>query len=147
MSNGSILISAACLSATLALAACYQVPQSTAASYEKGTIAASAQAAGSSIVVDSVGMPSTGWVVVHEMDGDAPVVPASIGNVYVPAGPSSAVRVPLSKSIASGQRVMAMLHLDTGVAKVYEFGNDAVEQHDKPVLRDGKPVAVVIDLN
>ncbi|MGD1926117.1 MAG: hypothetical protein ACFB03_18320 [Paracoccaceae bacterium] len=147
MNMRKISVMTGCICTALAVAGCYQTPQSTAASYEKGTIAASAQAAGTSITVDSIGMPSTGWLVVHEMNGDAPVVPASIGHVYVPAGPSRSVQVPLSKAVAPGDRVMAMLHLDTGVAKVFEFGNGAVEQHDTPVLRDEKPVAVVIQLN
>lgn len=130
----------------MALSACYQVPQSTAASYEEGQISASDQAAGTSITVAAIGMPSTGWLVVHEMQNGKPVTPASIGNVYVPAGPSTNVVVPLSAPVKSGDQVMAMLHLDTGVAKVFEYGNGAVEEHDKPVIRDGKPVGAVITL-
>lgn len=130
----------------LALAGCYQVPQSTAASYEKGSISAENQPAGGSVTVASVGMPSTGWLVVHEMKNGEPVVPASIGHVYVPAGPSKNVVVPLSTNVKSGDQVMAMLHLDTGNVKVYEFGNDAVEVHDKPVLNDGKIVTAIITL-
>jgi hypothetical protein len=132
--------------AMLALAGCYQVPQSTAASYEDGTISASDQAAGSTVTVASIGMPSTGWVVIHEMQNGKPVVPASIGNVYVPAGPSKNVVVALSSPVKPGDQVMAMLHLDTGVAKIYEFGNGGNEVQDKPVLRDGKPVTAVINL-
>ena len=132
--------------ALLALSGCYQVPQSTAASYEDGQIAASSQPAGSSVTVATVGMPSTGWVVIHEMRGGKPVLPASIGNVYVPAGPSQNVVVPVTVALKPGDQVMAMLHLDTGVPKVFEFGNDAIEVQDKPVIRDGKPVAVVITL-
>ena len=130
----------------LALAGCYQVPQSTAASYEKGSIAAENQPAGDSVTVATVGMPSTGWVVVHRMENGKPVVPASIGHVYVPAGPSENVVVPLSEKVSAGDQVMAMLHLDTGNVRVYEFGNDAVEVHDKPVLKKGKPVSTVITL-
>lgn len=130
----------------MATAGCYQVPQSTAASYEKGTISAQDQAASSSVTVESVGMPSTGWLVIHAMQDGKPVVPASIGHTYVSAGPSKNVVVPLSASVKAGDKVMAMLHLDTGNVKVYEFGNGSVEVHDKPVLRDGKPVTTIITL-
>lgn len=130
----------------LATTGCYQVPQSTAASYEKGTISAGDQAAGSSVTVASIGMPSTGWLVVHAMKDGKPVLPASIGHAYVPAGPSKNVIVPLSVAVQPGDKVMAMLHLDTGVAKVYEFGNGGNEVQDKPVLRDGKPITAVITL-
>ena len=129
-----------------ALAGCYQVPQSTAASYEDGSISANDQAAGGSVTVANIGMPSTGWLVIHAMENGKPVVPASIGNVYVPAGPSKNVVVALSAPVKPGDQVMAMLHLDTGVAKIYEFGNGGNEVQDKPVLRDGKPVAAVITL-
>ena len=128
------------------LAGCYQVPQSTAASYEDGSISASDQTASDSVTVAKIGMPSTGWLVLHAMKNGKPVVPASIGHVYVAAGPTSNVVVPLTSEVKPGDQVMAMLHLDTGNAKVYEFGNDGNEVHDKPVLRDGKPVAVIVTL-
>lgn len=130
----------------MATAGCYQVPPSTAASYEQGTISTADQAAGSSVTVASIGMPTNGWLVVHAMQNGKPVVPASIGHVYVQAGPTSNVVVPLSAPVKAGDQVMAMLHLDTGNAKVYEFGNGGNEVQDKPVLRDGKPVVSVITL-
>lgn len=145
MTSRMIGASLGCLG-LMALAGCYQVPQSTAASYEDGTIAASDQPAGGSVTISTVGMPSTGWVVIHEMRNGKPVVPASIGNVYVPAGPSKNVVVALSTPVKAGDQVMAMLHLDTGVPKVYEFGNGGNEVQDKPVIRNGKPVATVVTL-
>ena len=126
--------------AMTALAGCYQVPQSTAASYEKGQITATAQSAGGALVVSSVGMPSTGWIVIHQDAGGAPDVTGSIGHVYVPAGPSSNIAVPLDRPSRAGETVYAMLHLDTGVVRVFEFANGGNEPHDLPVLRDGNPV-------
>ena len=64
--------------ALFSLSACYQVPQSTAASYEDGTIGASDQPAGSTLVVETVGMPSTGWVVVHAVEGMPTVSTTSV---------------------------------------------------------------------
>lgn len=124
----------------LSLTGCYQVPQSTAASDEKGMISANDQAAGGTITVAKIGMPSTGWLVVHAVRDDAPDFTGSIGHVYVPAGPSSNVSVPLDQPLAPGSEAVVMLHLDTGNAKVYEFANGGNEQVDGPVLRDGKPV-------
>ena len=132
--------------ALFSLSACYQVPQSTAASYEDGTIGASDQPAGSTLVVETVGMPSTGWVVVHAVEGGQPVLGSSIGHVYVPAGPSSNVAVPLDAALPAGAQAVAMLHLDTGNAKVFEYGNGSVQPLDGPVLVDGKPVMAMVTL-
>ena len=124
----------------LGLAGCYQVPQSTAASNEKGSISASDQAAGGTITVDQIGMPSTGWVVVHAVHGGEPDFTGSIGHTYVQAGPSANVSVPLDAPLAPGSEAVVMLHLDTGNARVYEFANGGNEQVDGPVFKDGKPV-------
>ena len=146
MQNRSFILPTV-LALTLSAAGCHQVPQSTAASYEKGSISAADQAAGSAVTVAQIGMPSTGWLVVHAVKDGKPDVSGSIGHVYVPAGPSSNVVVPLSAAVGPGEQVVAMLHLDTGNAKVFEFANDAVQAHDNPVLRDGKPVMATITLN
>ena len=137
----------AATTALLTLAACYQVPQSTAASGETGSISAGAQAAGSSVTVAEIGMPSTGWLVVHAVRDGQPDFSGSIGHAYVPAGPSKNVAVSLSEPQSAGSSVVAMLHLDTGVARVYEFANGSTEPHDLPVMKDGKPVMTTIQLN
>ena len=142
----SIVITSA-FATTLFLAACYQVPQSTAASNVKGSISAGPQAAGGSITVSEVAMPSNGWLVVHAVRDGKMDVSGSIGHTYVPAGPSSDVAVSLTEAVAPGDSVVAMLHLDTGNAKVYEFANGSTEPQDMPVFIDGKPVMASIQLN
>lgn len=133
--------------ALLALAGCHQTPQSTKASNEKGQITANNQAAGGAVTIANVGMPSTGWVVLHAVKDGKPDVSGSIGHLYALAGPSENVVVPLNVAIQPGDQVAAMLHLDTGVVKVFEFANGGNEPHDLPVLRDGKPVMTTITLN
>ncbi|MEO1493095.1 MAG: hypothetical protein AAFV19_13155 [Pseudomonadota bacterium] len=133
--------------AMTALAGCYQVPQSTKASYEQGRVTASDQSAGSAVLISTVGMPSTGWVVIHEDKGGQPDTSGSIGHAYVPAGPSENVSVPLDRPGKPGETVYAMLHLDTGVVRVYEFANGGNEPHDLPYLNDGKPVMTSFRLN
>ena len=145
MSIQTIRLSALALAATM-VAACYQVPQSTAASGQAGEIFASDQAAGSVIVVDKIGMPSTGWLVVHAVQNGEPDLSGAIGHAYVSAGPSSNLSVPLTTALPAGSEAVVMLHLDTGNAKVFEFANGAVEVLDGPVLRDGKPVMQKIAL-
>lgn len=132
--------------AMLALAGCYQVPQSTKASYESGTLNVSLQAAGPSILVASAGLPSNGWIVVHEVQDGKPVVTGSIGHAWVSAGPSENISVPVS-GVASGDQVVVMLHLDTGAPKIFEFANGNVENLDPPVVNEGNPVMTMITLN
>ena len=142
-----ILTTLAIPAAALALSGCYQVPQSTAASNIKPAVSASAQSAGGAVTVASIAMPSNGWLVIHAVRDGKMDTSGSIGHVYVPAGPSENITVPLSESVGSGGQVVAMLHLDTGVAKVYEFANGGNEPHDLPVIVDGKPVVATIQLN
>ncbi len=140
--GAGLAVTAVCM-----LSACYQVPQSTKASYEKGQIAASDQSAGGAVLISSVGMPSTGWIVLHQDAGGKPDTSGSIGHAYVVAGPSENVSVPLDRPGKRGETVYAMLHLDTGVVQVYEFANGGNEPHDLPVMRDDKPVMTAIRLN
>ena len=142
-----ILAPLAALGLATAVAGCYQTPQSTAASNIKPAVSAKAQAAGGSVTVDSIAMPSTGWLVIHAVRDGKMDTSGSIGQVYVPAGPSGPHVVALSESVAAGGQVVAMLHLDTGVAKIYEFANGSVEAHDLPVIVDGKPVMAPIQMN
>jgi len=142
-----ILVAGLALTAIGMLSACYQVPQSTKASYEKGQIAASAQSAGGAVVISKVGMPSTGWIVIHQDAGGKPDVSGSIGHKYVPAGPSENVSVPLDRPGKPGETVYAMLHLDTGVVQVYEFANGGNEPHDLPIKNDGGVIMTSIRLN
>lgn len=142
-----IFAAGAALAAMGLLAGCYQVPQSTKASYEKGQISASDQSAGGAVLISAVGMPSTGWIVIHQDAGGKPDVSGSIGHAYVPAGPSQNVSVPLDRPGKSGETVYAMLHLDTGVVRVYEFANGGNEPHDLPYLNEGKPVMTSFKLN
>ncbi len=143
----SISVMLASAAALMGLSACYQNPQSTLAAGEKGQISVSPQAAGSSVFVDEIGMPSTGWVVVHAVQDGVPDLTGSIGHIQVPAGPTEDITVPLDRPASPGEAVAVMLHLDTGAARVFEFANGAQEKLDMPVLRDGEPVMAMVTLN
>ena len=92
-------------------------------------------------------MPSTGWIVVHAVRDGVPDTSGSIGHAYVQAGPSENVAVPLDPPARPGERVVAMLHLDTGVARVFEFANGGLEPHDLPVRTESGPVMAEVVLN
>lgn len=132
--------------AVLALAGCNQNAASTLAAGESGRMTVADQPAGQAVVLEAVGMPSTGWVVLHAMQGGQPDTSGSIGHAYVQAGPSGPVSVPLSAPVQPGQQVAVMLHLDTGNATVFEWGINAPEPLDPPVVAEGAPVMTVITL-
>jgi hypothetical protein len=85
---------------------------------------------GSNLVIDLVKSPEAGWLVIHAMNGDQ--AGDVLGYTAVPAGESKAVKVKVSTIPA---KMMAMLHVDKGVAGRYEFPGD-----DAPLMIDGKPV-------
>jgi hypothetical protein len=105
---------------------------------------ASPQPAGRVIAVDAVASPGPGFVVIHATDAEGkPLLPASIGATPVPAGPSRHVAVTLSDPVRPGDRLVVMLHADSGQPGVYEFGPASIAE-DKPVMDQGRPVAVTI---
>lgn len=97
------------------------------------------------LVVESVTAAADGWVVIHAIQDGKPVVPTSIGYTYVKAGVTEDVYVALTEEI-EGDKVIAMLHVDDGELGVYEFGFTGVD-NDKPVVVDGKPLVMAIDID
>ncbi len=102
----------------------------------------SPQSAGNSVTVDSVTIENDGWLVIHEIRNGRPVVPASLGYVAVKAGTTKNVVVSLSKDVAAGSKVLAMLHTDKGTAGTYEFPGA-----DSPIKQGGKPVVKPMPIN
>lgn len=102
------------------------------------------QKLGHSVVIKSVTAEKDGWIAIHALKDGKPVVPGSIGHVFVKAGTTQNVYVPLSGEF-EGDTVLAMLHVDDGKMGVYEFGADNTE-NDAPVVMDGKPVVAKIKI-
>lgn len=86
----------------------------------------------STFLADVVVTAQPGWLVIHA-DGDGRPGPV-IGFAEVQAGANSELTVPLDSN--EGTSVWPMLHVDTGEAGVYEFGQ--VEGADAPVMIDGQ---------
>ena len=98
-------------------------------------------------MIDLVSSPGRGFVVVHATDVEGrPLLPASIGAVAIPAGESRAVRIELTEPARPGDRLVAMLHVDTGRPGVLEFDTRSIAE-DKPLMHDGKPVIATIDVD
>ncbi len=87
------------------------------------------------VVVDTVVAAEPGWMVIHADNGGAPG--PVIGFEQVAAGENTSVHVEIDATMAT-PLLFAMLHVDTGEAGVYEFGQ--VEGADGPVTVDGQVV-------
>jgi uncharacterized protein (DUF305 family) len=85
---------------------------------------------GSDLMIDLVKSPEAGWLVIHAANGDEPG--EILGFMAVPAGESQNVEVKVS---AIPAKMIAMLHVDKGVAGQFEFPGD-----DAPLMLNGKPV-------
>lgn len=109
-------------------------------------VVASPQPAGASVTIDQASMSGPGFVVIHATDAEGkPLVPGAIGASSIPDGQSRNVAVALTEPVAPGDRLIAMLHVDSGQPAVYEFGPASIAE-DKPVMYQGQPVTAPIVL-
>jgi hypothetical protein len=103
-------------------------------------IVVSDQANGQVVTITTVDAVEAGFIVIHETAATGlPIAPESIGSTAVGAGRNEDVAVTLTKAVAPGDTLIAMIHHDTGEIGVYEFGPGATEE-DKPVVVNGGAV-------
>ena len=112
-------------------------------------VSAADQSAAGPITVGEVVAEEDGFIVLHRTNEDgSPVVPASIGHAQVSAGTNTDVVVPLDagETLAAGETLIAMLHVDTNGNGVYEFGPGSTDV-DTPATKDGSPVVTPFTVN
>lgn len=89
------------------------------------------------VTVSHVTSDGPGFMVIHKDNGEGGIG-AVIGYRWVNDGESNNVNVKVDLAEATST-LFAMLHVDTGVVGMYEFGT--VEGADGPVVIDGAPVS------
>ena len=94
---------------------------------------------GTSVIVDSVDLPSAGFVAIHGDGGGSPGPVIGVSDL-LPAGTSSDVVVTFGEPLTESGTVFPMVHIDTDGNGVYEFG--VVEGADGPGVTAGGEVAV-----
>jgi hypothetical protein len=87
------------------------------------------------IVIENAVMPEAGWVVIHAVVGGQ--MGPTVGIAPLQAGENQNVPVMID-TLGATPESMAVLHLDTGMAGMYEF--DMMPDVDPPVLQDDQPV-------
>ena len=91
------------------------------------------------VVIKRAEISEAGFVVIHEMVDGKVVVPQSVGASPLNKGLNVNVKIALTKVIAPGSQLLAMLHNDTGKIGVYEFDVGSTNV-DTPIIHGGKPV-------
>lgn len=98
---------------------------------------------GNVVVVQHAELTNGGFIVIHEMGADGkPVAPGNIGYRAMKPGDNKNIAIRLTKRVAKGAQLMAMLHDDTGMKGKYEFAPGATNE-DKPTIVNGAPVTKV----
>ncbi|MGE3802580.1 MAG: hypothetical protein AB7H80_16310, partial [Candidatus Kapaibacterium sp.] len=88
------------------------------------------------ISISKVVSSQAGWIVIHRDNGQGgPVVPGIIGKAQVSTGTNDDVKITLDSSVADGEILWAMLHVDDGQTGVYEFTGGT--SPDQPAKQDG----------
>lgn len=98
---------------------------------------------GGSVTASKIVAAEDGWLVVHRTGDDMKPGPV-VGHAAVKAGENMNITAPLDESVASGDKLMLMLHGETGGMKAGEFEYTLGAKEDGPVKVDGKLVMTVI---
>lgn len=121
-------------------------PPASSQKWGEITVADQTLRRGNVIVVQHVELTNGGFIVIHEMGADGkPVAPGNIGYRALRPGDSKNIAIRLTKRVAKGAQLMAMLHDDTGKKGTYEFGPGATNE-DKPTIVNGAPVTKVFTI-
>jgi hypothetical protein len=108
------------------------------AAHAQSLTATKASVQDSTLTVESLEVPQDGWLVAHTVqDGQAG---PHVGHAQVASGSNDNVQITLDQPVSSGDKVVLMLHEDTGTAGTFEFEAGAAETKDAPAMADGQPV-------
>ena len=99
------------------------------------------------VIIDKAFLTSDGFVAIHPSDAQGNLVrSSSIGHSPLESGLSFKVGIRLSQPVASGTKLFAVVHRDTGAAQRYEFSRTAPEKDPIELVR-GEPVASAFSVN
>ena len=118
---------------TLVLTAALTLTAGAAAADHLMIDAGGASFSGRNITCPMVKIDKPGYLVIHAFDGDSPVIPASVGNVWLEAGETADVTVKLDARVMKDTKYLAMLHYETNGNTSYDFGPDNTAD-DGPAL-------------
>jgi hypothetical protein len=94
------------------------------------------------VMASEITAAKNGWMVVHRTDGMKPG--PVVGHAPLKKGENSNVVAILTEKVASGDKLMLMLHAEDGGTKTGIFEYSLGAKEDGPVRVDGKLVMAVI---
>jgi hypothetical protein len=98
------------------------------------------KASGDQITVGDVSMPKDGFLVIYPTDAEGNFIDKAIGHTALKAGDHRSVKVTLNGTQKPGEKLVAILHEDTGNKGTYEYGMAGKSNVDMPLKDKGKVV-------
>ncbi len=108
-------------------------PEDNLPAVQNSSVTADDQQAGGSVIVRTIRIESTGWVVVYESRGGQPG--NALGAARVNAGTHENIAVELLRATIPGQTYFVVLHRDDG-NKTFELRNDFPFRGEEGPLMD-----------
>ncbi len=92
------------------------------------------------VIIERVITPEPSWVVIYRtLEDRQPTFTEPLGLIQVEAGESEGIRLSLNHSVAAGDSLAAVLHVDAGKRGFFEYPYGP----DQPLLIDGRTVTTV----
>jgi len=98
---------------------------------------------GGTVTASMVMSEANGWLVIHRTDDSGKPGPV-VGHAPLKKGENIDVVAILTEAVASGDKLMVMLHGETGGMKTGIFEYTLGAKEDGPVKKDGKLVMSII---
>ena len=98
---------------------------------------------GGSVTASKVIAPEDGWLVIHRTGDDMKPGPV-VGHAMLKEGENTDVTATLDEAVASGDKLMLMVHGETGGMKAGEFEYTLGATEDGPIRVDGNLVMTTI---
>lgn len=114
-----------------------------AADGQIGVSAADQDVSGGTVRAETVMSETNGWLVIHRTDESGKPGPV-VGHAPIAAGTTNDVAAILTESVASGDRLMLMVHGEAGGTQTGIFEYTLGAEEDGPVRVDGALVAQTI---
>ncbi len=114
-----------------------------AAHANQGVTAGDQDVSGGTVSAEKITAAANGWLVVHRTDDSGKPGPV-VGHAPIKAGENADVTAILTEPVASGDKLMLMIHAEDGGMKTGIFEYTLGAKEDGPIKVDGNLVMTVI---
>lgn len=108
-------------------------------------VAGDQTAANGVVSASKIMAPANGWMVIHRTDGQNPG--PVVGHAPLRAGENIDVAAILTEPVMPGEKLMLMVHGETGGMHTGIFEYSLGAKEDGPIRKDGKLIMTVITVN